>query len=141
MLVRAIVFILAISDPNILPDEVAWLDDPNTLATLFVEWQQERIEPYATVTIENWLRTDRHRDYPKEIDGVLYDTWTAPYSWCSDLNHDGAIDLHDFGIMADHHPGGLVSKPEPPPPPSAPLPTKLEVLAMFAELLFMETDK
>lgn len=117
MLIQACLIMLMLSDPNILPNEVTWLDDPYLLSTLFTEWDEVRPEPYATVTLENWLRTDRHRDCPKEIDGVVYDTWTAPYAWASDLNHDGIVDLYDFGIVAKFHRGGLKSKPPPPAPP------------------------
>lgn len=122
----------ALADPNILPNEVAWLDDPNVLPTLFVEWREERSEPYITVLVENWLRTDRQRDYPKTIDGVLYATWTAPYSWASDLNHDNAIDMQDFGIVAKFYTGGIEYVPP------VPAPSRLELLAMFAEMIFME---
>ena len=131
MLIHACLLMLFFGNPNILPNEVAWLDDPNTLTTLFTEWEAEQAEPYAMVTLENWLRTDRKRNYPKTIDGVLYQTWTAPYAWASDLNHDDVVDLQDFGIVAEYHPGGLNLRPEPPPP------TRVEVIAMFAEMLFM----
>ncbi len=136
MLIQVCLLMLAFADPNILPDEVAWLDDPNTLTELFAEWTHERPEPYAIVTLENWLRTDRHRGYPKTIDGVLYQTWTAPYAWASDLNHDDVVDLQDFGIMAKYHRGGLNLPPEPPPM------TQFEVMAWLANIMFMtETDK
>ncbi len=134
MLIQACLILLALADPNILPNEVAWLDDPNILPTLFTEWQDERAEPYITVLIENWLRMDRHRNYPKIIDGVLYDTWTAPYAWVSDLNHDDVVDIHDFGIVAQFYQDGLAHTP-----PMV-VPSKLEALAMFGEMLFMENN-
>ena len=123
--------ILLLSDPNILPDEVAWLDDPNILPTLFVEWREERSEPYVTVLVENYLRPDRHRSHPKTIDGILYETWTAPYAWAADLNHDGKINFIDFGIVAKYHTRSFL-----PPSPKLP-PSKLETLSKLAELIFM----
>ncbi|KKM95423.1 hypothetical protein LCGC14_1188250 [marine sediment metagenome] len=136
MLIQVCLLWLTLADPNILPNEVEWLDDPNMLPTLFTEWEEERPEPYITVFIENWLRTDRHRNYPKTIDGVLYETWTAPYAWASDLNHDDIINMHDFGIVAKFYRGGLVYTP---PPPTV-APSKIEVLAIFGELLFMREN-
>lgn len=135
MLIQVCLLWMALTDPNaILPHEVEWLDDPNILPTLFVEWREERTEPYITVLVENWLRTDRQRNYPKTIDGVLYTTWTAPYAWASDLNHDDIIDFQDFGIVAKFYQGGIMYVP---PSPVSSM-SKLEVLAMFAHSIFME---
>jgi len=100
-----------LGQPQILPDEIQWLDDPNILPTLFTEWNEERAEPYIIVLKENWLRKNRLRTYPKEIDGKLYDTWHAPYSWAGDLNHDDITNLKDFAIMAKYSQGGVHTDP------------------------------
>ena len=111
--IRLLLLVVSLADPNILPDEVAWLDDPNMLCTLFTEWKQERIEPYLTVPVENWLATTRKRNYAKEIDGVTYDSWTAPYSWAGDLNHDDIVNMKDIAILAKYYTGRLGQAPAP----------------------------
>ena len=99
--------IVLLGTPDILPDEEMWLDDPNKLPTLFTEWRRERDEPYLTVLVENWLRTSRLRNYPKWINGRLYERWYAPHSWAGDLNHDGITNMQDFGIAAKYYVGEI----------------------------------
>ncbi len=124
------VMILAFADPNaILPNELAWLDDPNILPTLFEQWNEIRPEPYLTVLVENWLRPNRWREYPR----FGSSRWLAPYSWAGDLNHDEKMNIRDFGVAAKHYTVGLKL----PPPKPAP-PTHLENLARLAEIIFME---
>ena len=98
-----------INQPNIipLPQEQQMLDSPNAVAGLFRQWDEVRCEPYLTVLVENWLRTDRRRHYPKLIDGEWYNPWIAPYSWVSDLNYDGITNMKDFGIVAKFYHGEL----------------------------------
>ncbi|KKL80985.1 hypothetical protein LCGC14_1999310 [marine sediment metagenome] len=141
MLIQVCVVMLALADPNILPNEVAWLDDPNTLATLFTEWDEERSwQPYLAVLAENWLSTIRTRTYSKYIDGAWYNPWIAPYSWVGDLNHDGVVNLEDLAILAKFFKGRFVYTPPPPPPvPKASSP-RLEALADMVGELFMEND-
>lgn len=107
--------VIAICPPGIIKDEIQMLDDPNMLAQLFTEWDRERTGPYLTVTIENWLRADRARHYPKVFNGVKYSLWLAPYSWASDLNHDEKINMKDFGIVAKYYRGGLSAWAAPAP--------------------------
>lgn len=134
MLVQICLIMLVMTQPDILPDEIEWLDDPNILATLFVEWDEERPrKPYLSVPAENWGLTTRVRNYPTFINGEWYNPWTAPYSWVGDLNHDGVVNLKDFGILAQYFKGRFTYSP-PIPPPSR---SRLEVIADIVGELFM----
>ncbi len=139
MLVQVCLILLAMQQPDILPPaETEWLDDPNTLATLFTEWDEERSwEPYLSVLVENWLLTTRVRNYPKYIDGTWYDSWTAPYSWVGDLNHDDIVNLEDLAILAKFFKGRFKYTLPISISPIKASRSKLEVLAIFAEMLFM----
>ncbi len=145
MLIQVCVMMLALADPNapnILPDEVAWLDDPNILATLFTEWDEERPwKPYLSALAGNWGLTTRIRTYSKYIDGAWYDSWTAPYSWVGDLNHDGIVNLEDLAILAKFFKGRFkYTPPIPIPPPSSPRLSRMEAIAYIMSELFMEND-
>ncbi len=135
------------------------LADPNTVGYMYT-WHETSIAP--TQEIQESLAIQQWEDdyvpwwYQLRYPGVAPNMWfrwertllPTAVAWLtnpSDLNHDRKVDFHDYGIMADFHPGGLKSKPPPPiPPPSAPRKPRITIaeVAMFAEMLFMtETDR
>lgn len=123
--------------PVILPDEIEWLNEPNGLDSLFEEWNRirgARAHPYVEVIQENWLRRNRLRTYPKEIDGEIYNLWFAPYSWAGDLNHDNITNMKDLGLYALHYEDEVMLAI----PPPLPAKMSIEELAKLMKLLFME---
>lgn len=129
------------------------LADPNTVGYMY-DWHETAITPTAEVQAEfqSWEDGYIPKWYTLRYPGVDPNMWfrwertilPSAVAWLqnpSDANHDGKANLRDFAIMAEYHPGGLKIKPEP-PPSAPPKPTRLEVLAMFMEMLFMtETDR
>ena len=130
------------------------LADPNTVGYMY-DWHETSIVP--TPEVQSELSAQQWQDgyipkwyrlqYPG-VDPNMFFRWErellpTAVEWLqnpSDLNDDGKCNVRDYGIVADFHPGGLKSKPKPPVPP--PIISRLEVLAMFAEMLFMtETER
>lgn len=144
MLIQAIVFMLAITDPNTVGYMYEWQETAHAPtqeiqeALAWQQWEDDYVPwwyqlRYPGVKPGMWFRWER-TILPTAIAWLM-----AP----SDVNHDRRANLRDFAIVAEYHPGGLKLKPKPPePPPSAPPSmSKLEVMAMFMELLFMETER
>ena len=132
MLIQVCVMMLVMSQPNILPDPNALpLNEPATYCHGYLQmicgaWMLEPIvELYygPAEHISDKLHLERSDGKTETIVRTV---------------RLGKMDMLKFGEYAAHHPGGLKRKPPPIPPPSSP--SKLEVLAIFAELLFMEND-
>ncbi len=137
MILQTMILVLAMADPNAVIYTYTWhqtsgaptQETQESLALQqwedgYVPWWYQLRYPGAAPNM--WFRWER-KILPTAIEWLK-----TP----RDLNGDGEANLPDYGIVAAYHPGGLVSKPDPPPP--APTPMTLEDMAMFAELLFME---
>lgn len=112
MTTAILILMIVISDSNaIIPNEIEMLDDPNTLSLLFDEHVEVFDEPYWYRIAGGWLKDTEPRPYFK---GILYEvgkppTWTEgiePYYFPGDVNHDGKVNMLDFGIAAANHKGG-----------------------------------
>ncbi len=127
--------------------------DPNTVGYMYT-WHETAGEPtqemQESLALQQWEDDYVPWWYQLKYPGVAPNMWfrwerivlPTAIEWLKtprDLNGDGEANLPDYGIIAEYHPGGLKSKPPPfIPPPSSP--TRLEVIAMFIEELFMTTE-
>ena len=108
MLITAII-IITMPMIDVLPEEVAWLDDPNEYQTLFEEWYspdpniQGWYSEYVQVVIDNWLRGHRRPLLTADGEVVTY----LPYVWFGDLNHDKKVNMVDFAMAAAEYRGGI----------------------------------
>ena len=127
--------------------------DPNAVGYMYT-WHETSVAPtqemQESLALQQWEDDYVPWWYQLKYPGVAPGMWfrwerailPTAVEWLqnpSDVNHDSRANLPDYGIVAEFHPGGLKSKPKPPPAPPKPKMTKLEVMAMFMELL--EQDK
>lgn len=137
MIIQSILTAFALADPNSVVYRYAWhqmsiAPMPEVQAELSEQqWEDGYIPKWYLlrigVEIHGWFRW-RRTSFPMPNASE----WLANPI---DVSYDGRSDLHDFAIIAANHQGGLKIKPAPPPL------TKLEVVAMVMEAIFMENSK
>jgi len=128
MWLQTVMLIISIADLAWVEQEAAWVD-----RSFFAIYKSVQKEDYLQLICRNWGRENpvetREVDVGRKKARVRFrKEIPAQIGNCA---YRDKVDLHSYAVYADNYTGGLIW-PEPPPKPS-----KIEVLSLFAEFLFM----